>query len=164
MKLLSFPQKIMDGSNYLTQQIQLYVMTGNREYADDYFEEITVRKRRKHALQALEEYKILPHTYQFLEDALAQSNQLMEREIYAIKLIALAQKADLHEFPETVQNLVLSEEDRNLTPEQMQEKARTMVFDIAYQEVKARIASNISYFVNEAISNTIKINSIAFLH
>lgn len=148
--------EIMDGSNYLTQQIQLYVMTGNREYADAYFEEITVRKRRKQALKALEEYKILPHTYQFLEDALAQSNQLMEREIYAIKLTAVAQEADLQEFPETVQNLALNEEDRNLTPDEMLEKARTMVFDTGYQEVKARIASNISYFVNEAISNTYK--------
>lgn len=89
----------MEGSNYLTQQIQLYVMTGDREYADAYFEEITVRKRSKQALKALEEYKILPHTYQFLKNALAQSNQLMEQEIYAIKLTALSQKADLHEFP-----------------------------------------------------------------
>lgn len=146
----------MEGSNYLTQQIQLYVMTGDREYADAYFEEITVRKRSKQALKALEEYKILPHTYQFLKNALAQSNQLMEQEIYAIKLTALSQKADLHEFPETVQNLVLNEEDRNLTPEQMQGKARTIVFGTGYQEVKAQIASNISYFVNEAISNTYK--------
>lgn len=152
----------MEGSNYLTQQIQLSVMTGDREYADAYFEEITVRKRSKQALKALEEYKILPHTYQFLKNAFAQSNQLMEQEIYAIKLTALSQKADLHEFPETVQNLVLNEEDRNLTPEQMQGKARTIVFGTGYQEVKAQIASNISYFVNEAISNTYKNQQYSF--
>ncbi len=154
--------QLAQGSNYLTEQIQLYVVTAKPEYVHNYFEEVNVAKRREHALKELEQYNVHPETHRFLEEALARSNQLMEREIYAIKLTALAQGADLQEFSETVQKTVLKREDENLTPEEMQEKARQMIFGIGYQEAKALIMSSIDYFVNDAVSNTYKNQQSSF--
>lgn len=148
--------ELLEGSNYLTQQVQFYVISGKTEYAQAYFEEVNVRKRRNRALKALEEYKTVPHTYGVLEETFAYSNQLMERELYAIKLTALSQGADLQKFPKVVQNLVLNNEDRKLNAEQMQEKARALIFDASYQDTKTLIANNITHFVNEIISYTYK--------
>lgn len=148
--------QLAEGSNYLTEQIQLYVMTAKPEYVQNYFDEVNVKKRRENALIVLQQYNVHPDTHRFLEEALSRSNKLMEREIYAIKLTALSQGTDLQEFPEAVQKVVLEHEDENLTPEEMQEKARKIIFGTGYQDAKALIMSNISYFVNEAVSNTSK--------
>ena len=37
---------LQDGSNYLTEQVRLYTMTGQRKYMDAYFEEAAVNGRR----------------------------------------------------------------------------------------------------------------------
>lgn len=146
-------QELWDGSNYLTEQIQFYVITGKSGYAHAYFEEDYVTKRREFALNSLKLYKVHPHFNNFLEEALAHSNKLMEQEIYAIKLTALAQGMDLREFPQVVQSLVLKAEDKNLTPDEMQEKARALIFGTNYHETKVLIKDKIDAFINEAINN-----------
>lgn len=146
--------QVADGSNYLTEQIQLYVMTMQPEYMHAYFTEANVTRRREAALEELEKYDVRPEAREFLESALAHSNKLMEREIYAIKLIAASQDADISLFPQEVQDMELSEKDLQLTPEQMTAKAREMIFDTGYQDAKALIAGNISYFINDVISST----------
>lgn len=146
--------QLAEGSNHLTEQIQLYVMTAQPEYVDAYFKEADVTQRRESALEELKQYDVHPNTYHFLETALSRSNKLMEREIYAIKLTALSQGDDLQAFPEIVRQVALSQEDQGLTPAEMQQKARNMIFGTGYQDAKALITSNISYFVNEAISIT----------
>lgn len=154
--------QLAEGSNYLTEQIQLYVMTGKLEYAKAYFEEANVTKRRENALAVLQEYNFHPETHRFLEEALARSNKLMEREIYAIKLIALSQHVDLKELPEAVQNVELESEDKDLTLYEMQEKARAIVFGTGYQDAKALIMNNIAYFVSDIINNTYKNQQTSF--
>lgn len=152
----SYAAQLAEASNYLTEQIQLYVMTGKTEYAKAYFQEANVTKRRENALIELKRYKVHPETYHFLEEALAHSNTLMQQEIYAIKLTALSYHADLKEFPETVQNIELRAEDKYLTLYEMQEKAQAIIFGTDYLKAKTLIRDNITYFVNEAVSNTYK--------
>lgn len=154
--------QLAEGSNYLTEQIQLYVMTGKMEYAKAYFEEANVTKRRENALAVLQEHNVHPATHRFLEEALARSNKLMEREIYAIKLTALSHRADLKELPEVVQNVELEPEDRVLTLYEMQEKARTIIFGTGYQDAKALIMNNIAYFVGEVVNSTYKNQQVSF--
>lgn len=154
--------QLAEGSNYLTEQIQLYVMTGKLEYAKAYFEEANVTKRRENALTGLKQYAVHPDAYRFLEEAFTRSNKLMEREIYAIKLTALSQHADLKELPEVVQNLELEQEDKVLTLYEMQEKARTIIFGTGYQDAKALIMNNIAYFVSDIINNTYKNQQTSF--
>lgn len=157
--------QIADGSNYLTEQIRLYVMTMEPEYMEAYFTEAHVTRRREEALEALKQYNVSQETLSFLEAALSHSNKLMEREIYAIKLIAVSQNADMKDFPKEVQQTDLSPQDQNLTAEEMVKKAQTMIFDTGYQDAKALITSNISYFVNNTldITHEEQQNSLALL-
>lgn len=154
--------EIINASNYLTEQIQLYVMTGKIEYAKAYFEEANVKKRRENALAVLQEHKVHPETNRFIEEAIARSNKLMEREIYAIKLTALSHHADLKELPEVVQNVELEEEDKFLTLYEMKEKARSIIFGTGYQDAKDLIMNNADYFISEVVSNTYKEQQFSF--
>ncbi len=146
--------EIADASNYLTEQIRLYVMTTQPEYMEAYFTEANVTRRRESALEELKQYHVGKEAFEFLEDALSHSNKLMEREIYAVKLIAVSQNANMNDFPEEVRNMELSAEDRDLAPEKMEEKARETVFGAGYQDAKTLINNDISYFVNSAIDIT----------
>ena len=49
-------RQLQDGSDYLTEQVRLYAMTGERNYLDQYFEEADVTKRREQALESLKKY------------------------------------------------------------------------------------------------------------
>ena len=146
--------QIADGSNYLTEQIQLYVITLQPQYMEAYFTEANVTRRRENALEELKQYHVSSDAIQFLETALSHSNELMEREIYAIKLIAVSQKEDMDTLPEEVKKTELDTKDQNLTPEAMVEKARNLIFATSYHDTKALINGNISYFVNNAVDFT----------
>ena len=62
-------------------------MTMDPTYMEAYFTEANVTRRRENALENLEQYLVSDEALQFLKEALSYSNELMEREIYAIKLI-----------------------------------------------------------------------------
>lgn len=149
----SYAAQIADGSNYLTEQIRLYVMTMDPKYMEAYFTEANITRRRENALEKLEQYLVSDDALQFLKEALSYSNALMEQEIYAIKLIALSQGGD-DGFPAVVREMPLQPGDQNLTPAEMVEKARKSIFDDSYQKAKASINSNISYFVSSVIDST----------
>lgn len=46
-------KQLQEASDYLTEQVRLYAMTGETQYRDNYFEEVKVTRRREHALDSL---------------------------------------------------------------------------------------------------------------
>ena len=48
---------VREGSDYLTEQVRLYVVTLEPEYMEAYFTEKNVTRRREQALEELEEYE-----------------------------------------------------------------------------------------------------------
>lgn len=78
---------VADGSDYLTEQVHLFVVNLDPEYADHYFTEVHVTRRRDRALERLED-RADPHAQDYLQTALDLSNQLMEQETYAMRLAA----------------------------------------------------------------------------
>lgn len=143
-----------EGSDYLTMKARLYVVTLNPQDMEDYFTEVYETRRRDSALEELEQYNDSEEAYRFLEEALKKSNELMEREVYAMKMAATAAGKDMTDFPQDVKNVELTEEDQKLDSQAMLDKARSMVFDSAYQDAKALITSNVTYFFNEVVGNT----------
>lgn len=144
---------VADGSNYLTEQVRLYTISMDTQYVKNYFTEVYDTKRRDSALERLETYHVDEKTYQFLLNALEHSNQLMEQEIYAIKLVAVSQKQDMKDF-EDVDKVTLKSEDQLLSEEDMIEKARELVFSTDYQESKEYILTNVSSFLKEIVDST----------
>lgn len=146
--------QVTEGSDYLTMKVRLYVETEDLQQVKDYFEELHVTKRRDKAVEELEHHQDNPEAHRYLELALEKSNELMQREFYAMRLVAEAAGQGGEELPQEVRDVTLSAKDLQLSPEEMQEKAREMVFGTAYQDAKALIGSNIAYFFTNAVETT----------
>ena len=145
-----------DGSDYLTEQVRLYAVTMDRECMDAYFEEAYTVRRRDTALEQMKDYHISSEDYGYLEQALENSNRLMEREIYAMKLISVAQGYDMDSLPADVREMELKEADAALDREEMIEKAQDMVFGDGYRQEKESINGNVAYFLDAIVEDTLQ--------
>jgi diguanylate cyclase (GGDEF)-like protein len=141
-------------SDYLTEQVRLYVMNMDVTYAKAYFTELNVDKRREQALDDLQKYHQEDDIYDALQNALDESNELAQTEIYAMKLVSVAKNYSEDSLPEELKTVELKEEDLALSSEEMIEKARTMVFDSDYQISKETIDSYISQVVTPILEQT----------
>lgn len=153
MECMKAGDLVTEGSDYLTTKVRLYAATADIKQAEDYFTELHVSRRREKGVEGLEGHQDDPEKHRYLELALEKSNELMEREIYSMKMVATAAGQDMDALPQEVRETELTEEDRRLSPDDMREKAREMVFGSAYQDARALIMSNISYFFENAVES-----------
>lgn len=135
---------LTDGSAYLTEQVRLYTVTLEPQYMEAYFTEANVTKRRETALEELKTSHEGNKAYEYLAEALGHSNDLMNDEIYAMRLISEAQGYPEDRLPEEVQAVPLNDGDQNMSQEEMIRKAREIVFGTSYQEVKTRISDSVN--------------------
>ncbi len=135
---------LTDGSAYLTEQVRLYTVTLEPQYMEAYFTEANVTKRRETALEELKTSHEGNKAYEYLAEALGHSNDLMNDEIYAMRLISEARGYPEDRLPEEVQAVPLNDGDQNMSQEEMIRKAREIVFGTSYQEVKTRISDSVN--------------------
>lgn len=131
---------LQTGSDYLTEQVRCFVETGEREFLDNYFEEAKVTRSRDIALAAMEEYHGTRLVYSMLRSALRESEELMNREYYAMRLKAEAMGGAADSYPEEIRAVALSEEDAKLPAQEKAALARSMVFDKVYHDKKQAIS------------------------
>lgn len=145
---------VKQGSDYLTEQVRLYVVTGETEYRDGYFTEKRETRRREKALEALDSFEVGAQAVDYLRKAIENSQKLEEREIYAMRLVAQAQGEDMSLLPEEIRSVVILPEHGALSPEEMIDVARSMVFDRGYQSAKELIISHTEYFLDRVLEWT----------
>lgn len=137
---------LMRASDYLTEQMQVFTVTGNRQYLDNYFTEAKVTRRRENALQVLSQGNTRSDAYLDLSAAMDESVSLMNTEYYAARLTVIAYGLNITDFPEEIQIVQLDVEDLALSqndPEALKEKASFMMHGEEYQKSKDKISSNI---------------------
>lgn len=147
-------RKLQDGSDYLTEQVRLYVMTGEVQYMDLYFEEATITKRREKALDTLKRYFDKTETFGSLKAALSCSQELMNSEYYAMRLVAEATGMDKNTWPQEVTEVLLSETDSVLGAEGKMKRAQQMVCDNTYQEARTEINEDIISCMDSLMEQT----------
>lgn len=147
-------KQLQDGSDYLTEQVRLYTMTGDSRYSDLYFKEAEETQRRENALEELRKYFEGTDTFESLQSALDCSQELMYREYYAMRLVEEAQNLDISTWPEEVKKVIISKEDRRLGEKGKMERAQQMVYDDAYQDARVEITNDVTKCVNGLISQT----------
>ena len=145
---------LQDGSDYLTEQVRLYVMTGQQNYLDSYFEEADHTRRRENALAALETYFDGTHTFTTLETAMDLSTQLMDTEYYAMRLVLEARDTDESGWPAPIQAVTLSSDDAALSSSGKLRRAQQLVSDDDYQAVRTQISGQVSQFLSDLIQQT----------
>ena len=141
------------GSDYLTDRVRCFVVTGELTYLHDFFEEVEVTRRRDRALDDLDD--LLEDSengaYASLSAALSLSNELVERENLAMRLMLDAWEYSMEDIPDAIAGTVLSEEDAALSRDEKIRKAQDLVFDDSYMEVKERIRENVRLCTEELI-------------
>jgi diguanylate cyclase (GGDEF)-like protein len=131
-------------SDYLTENVRCYVIIYDKEYLDNYFNEKDNDKRRDNAIEELSKKLKGTDAFNALNSAMNKSNELMQTEFHAMRLIVEALYFDLNEFPSDIKNYQLSSEELALSREQKEELAKDLVFGDEYKEAKEYIYENVS--------------------
>ena len=129
-------QNLQIGSDILTEEVRAFAVTGKREHLDSYFHEANVDRHRDEALDVLKQHMENTPAYASLYYGMQKSLELMKREYYSMRLVIEANGYDLSEYPEEIQNVVLSTSDKALSAEEKAELAESMVFDEIYHQYK----------------------------
>lgn len=145
---------VREGSDYLTEEARLYAVTSDLQYIDAYLKEVNETRRRERALDELGKFSFSQKASEYLEAALFNSNKLISRELYAMKLVSSAKGAAEKNLPGEVKDIQLTAEDRELSAEEMLSKGQDMVFNDAYQEAKAGIMEDIGLFLDDIVAET----------
>lgn len=130
-------------SDYLTGKCRTFIITGDIQYAKDYFKEVQTDQRREKSLREVKRFDRTGTVYTLLMDALNESNTLMEIETYAMRLACEGYRIDPERISPLLTEVSLAAGDRALTAEEQLNKSRGMVFDDNYQETKATINNDI---------------------
>ena len=134
------------GSDYLSDRVRCFVVTGELSYLDDFFEEVQETRRRDLAVENLE--ALLDGqdaaALNSLTAALALSNELVTVEDHAMRLTVEADGIPLSLVPDEVAQYQLSPEDLAMSPEEMRSTAEQLVFDNNYMHYKDRIRENVN--------------------
>lgn len=147
-------QKLQKGSDVLTEQVRLFVLTGDARYMDGYFTEANVTKSRDTALEELSVYFADSSVFAALQEALGESRTLMEREFYAMRLVADALGMEKESLPKEVLSVNLTADDAALPAAEKLEAARGYVSDSVYQMYKTRISDGVTRCMDGIIEYT----------
>ena len=147
-------RELQAGTDELTYDARAFTVTADKSFAENYFNELTVTKRRDNALASLEEDFKNNDLYKHLALVMESADNLVEIELYSIRLVVEAKGYSLRDFPAEIQNVELREEDIELTPEEQLELAETMVVDKRYQSYKESIENEIQSLVRSLAETT----------
>ncbi|MBQ1870832.1 MAG: diguanylate cyclase [Lachnospiraceae bacterium] len=150
---------LMDASDYLTQEVQLFTVSKDTEHMDKYFNEANTVRRREEAIKAMGIKAGDTEAFSQLQSAYNASIKLMEREYYAMKLVLVA--CNISEYPEDLRDVTLSDYDKGLSGEQKIETAQGLVHDKYYYKEKTIIRNRMSECTEnlETETHTVQIES-----
>lgn len=132
------------GSDYLTEQVRLFTILSDIQYLENYFTELNVTKRRDKAVTELEALMQGSGNaaYEHLSAALRLSNELVNLEYHAMKLVLESGDYDEDEIPEVLMEYQLPAKEEALSDEQKQALAKELVLGPEYMDYKSRIKSS----------------------
>lgn len=142
------------GSDYLTDRVRTFIVTGDPESAEDFFYEVEVTRRRDLAVESMEAALSGSDGALYLSAALQASNQLAEIERYAMRLAAAGNGLDIGTLPAALRTVTLTAADEALSAEEKLVRAREMVFDVTYQTHKEDIRENLALCEQALIGET----------
>ena len=135
-------EKMMITSDYLTEEVRLFVETGDREHVFNYFKEANASKTRDNSLAFIRSIFPNSKSYYALEQAMNGSVALMETEYHSMRLKVAALNDSLSLYPAIIRNYPLSEEELALDATELEELSHRLLFDANYIGQKNTIKQN----------------------
>ena len=140
------------GSDVLTSAVRNFVVTGDIQYLQEYFNEANVTRRRDEAVDNLETMMSRDSAaYGHLSTALSLSNELMLDEYQAMKLILSTGNYDEALIPDVIKETELNAGDAGKSTEEKRLTAFNLVYGDRYEDYKTRIRSNTALCTQELI-------------
>ncbi len=87
MELKGLGEKLVQGSDYLTDEIRRYVQFGEQAHYDNFWAEVRVTRSRDQAVERLKKLKVLPGELAYIEKAKKHSDNLIETEEKAMEAV-----------------------------------------------------------------------------
>lgn len=154
-KMTALGESLADASDYLTDEVRKFAVTGEMEHLYNYWYEVYETKARDTAIDELTVYEPPKEELNFLEEAKNHSDQLIHTETCAMKLKLLGMGTDieaykteekLYAYLSQVMAYELEDEYRNLTARQQEETSVQILYDAHYNQVKDQIMNPIEHF------------------
>lgn len=134
------------GSNTLTYDAKIFCETEDMEYFRDYVRELTVTRNRDVALQRLFRMGLSSREISRLQDAKIASDDLSNREMWAMELIALSKGLKETDFPKGAAIDILTEEEKNLAPQEQHRRGYQYIMSTGYFTAKSGIDTKVREF------------------
>ena len=139
--------ELMDASDYLTERVHRFVITGDKRLMKEYFNEAFSFKHREEAINTLTSGSDNKEAIDNLSSAMDSSMRLMNREYYAFRLVIEAK--GFTDYPEQLKDIKLSDSDKALSPDQQMSRAADIVFDNDYYTQKHLIHDKMQASLDE---------------
>ena len=147
--------------NYLTQQAQFFSLSCNPVYIGNYFYEYKDLSKREVALQIIEMSHVKDVPYNSIHMAYKESCKLVEKDIYAMRLVSDAINLPASEVPEELSSIVLKDEHRKLSNEEKIKTAQNMLFSQEYNDITRRVAEHIVVIFSSLTGSHVQKNTSA---
>ena len=122
--------ELMNASDYLTEQVQRFTIDGDVVFMEQYFTEAFESKRREEAISKMQADQRTQPALLKLQEAMNSSVKLMDQEYYAMRLVIEAK--GYTGYPEVLDGVELSSEDKALSPEDKIRHATELVLSDEY--------------------------------
>lgn len=134
-------KQMQEGSDYLTEQVRLYTMTGEKQYMDNYFNEKEADKKREDSLESIKEEFGETEMYYAIQSAYKRSEELMNIEYKAMRLVVETTGLSRAAWPQELQDITLTQQEEDLSANGKLRTAQQLVSNNSYQAAKERITN-----------------------
>lgn len=134
-------KQMQEGSDYLTEQVRLYTMTGEKQYMDNYFKEKETGKKREASLESIKKEFGETEMYYVIQAAYKNSEELMNIEYKAMRLVVENTGLSREAWPQEIQDIKLSYPESDLSATGKMCTAQLLVSNNSYQAAKERITN-----------------------
>ena len=125
----------------LTAYARIFVLTGNQEYFDRYYNEYFYVKRREYAVETLKRSGVGTDATQLLIDAYKTSGELIAVELHAMAVVA--NSLELDPMPKVLAEVNLTPEESKATPTEARELGEEMLFSVDYDALRSKFNNQI---------------------
>ena len=163
-ELVQAAHQLMDASDYLTERVQRFTVSGDKRFLDQYFTEAFESERREEALSIMDINEKTQPALEELKAAMSHSVNLMNQEYYAMRLVIDAK--GITDYPEILDTIVLSDEDAALSSSDKIRRATELVLNDDYYDQKDNIRRDMQESLDEIdkLMNSSKEEELARLH
>ena len=148
-----------DTSDFLTNQVRLFLIQQDESYATSYFNECFNEKHREKAVSEISGFHEGDSVQVNMMLAYQESKDLAETEMYSIALLYTALNIPEKMFPAEIKDIKLSAEDLALTETQKLIRIENLLFGIDYQTSKDKINRYTTTVLDSVLSQYVNVQN-----